>query len=87
MWRLAFNPRDAFLQQEVGAERAWRPARPVEGDDPVTPGWCVKAEAVAANTGRFRLDNTLYGAGGDGRVKGVAAFLKDADGRLRGQRV
>ena len=69
----------------VDRGRRGRMAGAVDRDD-LAVGGSVEAEAVAAESGRLRLDDREHGAGGDSGVDGVAAGAQDLDRGQRGDR-
>ena len=62
-----------------------RPAGAIDGDD-LAAGRRVEAEAIAAESGRLRLDHREHGAGRNRRVDGVAAGAQHFDRGQRGDR-
>jgi len=87
MGRLALDCGDPGLAVPVGIGRGRRPARAVVGDQLGRALRREEAEAVAADTGRFRLDHALHGAGGDRGVERVAAVAQHRDRGLGGERM
>ena len=62
-----------------------RPARAIDGDD-LAAGRRVETEAIAAESGRLRLDHREHGASRHSGVDGVAAGAQHLDRGQRGDR-
>ena len=81
-WSRAVGPSASIASIEAAAGRV---AGAVDRDD-LAVGGSVEAEAVAAQSGRLRLDDREHGAGRDSGVDGVAPSAQDLDGGQRGDR-
>ena len=63
--------------QRLGRCSRRRAARAIQRNHRAAAGGDVKAEAIAANAGRFRFDHTLHGASRNGGIHGVPTGAQD----------